>query len=274
VHLSEADRELGGRVLREARLPGLAEWMRVRDWRVSQIEKLRTVTVYRESPITEAEVLEFGASHVVLATGAVWRRDGFGRSNGGAIPGFAERALTPDDLMAGRVPTGEVVIFDDDAFYMGSLMAELVVRAGGTATIVTPDDTVATWSSNTLEYRHLQKRLHALGVRQVVSSNVREAMAGSVTLEHAWTGAHLPLACDALVSVTARLPQDALHAALLAREHDWTAAGVRSVECIGDALAPGLIAHAVYAGHRYAREFGEPVRDVPFRRHLPVATTD
>ena len=27
--------------------------------------------------------------------------------------------------------------------------AELVVRAGGSATIVTPDDTVATWSANT-----------------------------------------------------------------------------------------------------------------------------
>ena len=62
VHLSEADRELGGRALKEGRLPGLAEWIRVRDWRVGQIEKLPNVTVYRESPITADEVLEFGAS--------------------------------------------------------------------------------------------------------------------------------------------------------------------------------------------------------------------
>ena len=274
VHLSEADRELGGRVLREARLPGLAEWMRVRDWRVTQIEKLSTVTVYRESPITADDVLEFGASHVVLATGARWRRDGSGRSNGGTIPGFAEVALTPDDLMGGRVPTGHVVIFDDDAFYMGSLMAELVVRAGGSATIVTPDDTIATWSANTLEYRHLQRRLYAIGVRQVVSSNALEASAGGLMLAHAWSGARQEIACDAIVSVTSRLPVDALHADLLARGNEWTATGITSVECIGDALAPGLIAHAVYAGHRYAREFGEPRRDVPFRRHLPVAAQD
>ena len=32
-----------------------------------------------------------------------------------------------------------------------------------------------------------------------------------------------------------------------------------TVRCIGDAEAPGLIAHAVYAGHRYARELEEPV---------------
>ena len=37
VHLAEASRELGGRVSREARLPGLGEWARVRDWRVGQM---------------------------------------------------------------------------------------------------------------------------------------------------------------------------------------------------------------------------------------------
>ena len=39
---------------------------------------------------------------------------------------------------------------------------------------------------------------------------------------------------------------------------------------IGDCLAPGTIAAAVYAGHRYARELGEPEAEgVPFRRELP-----
>ena len=39
VMLAEATRELGGRVTRESRLPGLSEWVRVRDWRVGQIDK-------------------------------------------------------------------------------------------------------------------------------------------------------------------------------------------------------------------------------------------
>jgi dimethylamine/trimethylamine dehydrogenase len=74
-----------------------------------------------------------------------------------------------------------------------------------------------------------------------------------------------------------RLPNDALYHDLLAREGEWTAAGIGSVQCIGDALAPGLIVHAVYAGHRYAREFeavaGENGDDdgVPFRR-VRIAT--
>ena len=272
VHLSESDRELGGRVLKEGRLPGLAEWMRVRDWRVGQIEKLPNVTVYPESPISAQEVLDFGADHVVLATGCSWRRDGYGRANGSTIPGFGEGILTPDDLMAGRVPSGHVVIFDDDAFYLGSVMAEVVVKSGGTATIVTADDSVAWWSENTLDFRHIHKRLAALGVQLVTSHNIARAQRGGVTLESVWSGATRELACDAVVSLTARVPNDALHGELLAREAEWGAAGVRSVECIGDALAPGLIVHAVYAGHRYAQEFDAgPVGDVAFRRHLPVA---
>jgi dimethylamine/trimethylamine dehydrogenase len=39
---------------------------------------------------------------------------------------------------------------------------------------------------------------------------------------------------------------------------------------IGDCLAPSTIAAAVYAGHRYAREFDKPsAQDVAFARELP-----
>jgi dimethylamine/trimethylamine dehydrogenase len=42
---------------------------------------------------------------------------------------------------------------------------------------------------------------------------------------------------------------------------------------IGDCLAPGFIAHAVYHGHRYARELDAPsLGEVPFKRHLPMVT--
>lgn len=50
---------------------------------------------------------------------------------------------------------------------------------------------------------------------------------------------------------------------------EWHEAGVLSVDRIGDAEAPGMIVHAVYAGHRYAQELG--VRNeggVAFKRHF------
>src|SRR3990172_2781257 len=46
VNLVEARREVGGRVLLESSLPGLIEWRRVLDWRLTQIKKLPNVTIY------------------------------------------------------------------------------------------------------------------------------------------------------------------------------------------------------------------------------------
>ena len=274
VSLAEARKELGGRVTREARLPGLAEWARVRDWRVGQIDKLANIAVYLDSALTAQDVLDFGAEHVVLATGCHWRRDGYGRSNGFAIPGFANnpRVFTPDDLMDGRLPEGRVVVFDDDGFYYGSVAAELLRLRGCEVIHLTPDDSIAPWSQHTLDYRHIRKRMAKLGIEAMVSHDIIGYDGTTLTVEDVWTHQRRELACDAVVAVTARVPDDALYQELRRREPEWSAAGVRSVRCIGDAEAPGLIAHAVYAGHRYARELEEPASgEVAFKRHFHTA---
>ena len=282
VTLAEASKELGGRVTKEARLPGLAEWARVRDWRVGQIGKLRNIEVYRDSTLTGQDVLDFDATHVVLATGCHWRRDGYGRSNGSAVPGFVDnpRVFTLDDLLDRRQPDvrqsgGRVVVFDDDGFYYGSVAAELLRGRGCEVALVTPDDVIAPWSQHTLDYRHIRKRMAGLGIEAMVSQNIVDFVGAELVIEDVWSGLRRTMACDALVTVTARLPNDGLYQELLRRESDRFAAGIRSLRCIGDAEAPGLIAHAVYAGHRYARELEEPRLDeVPFKRHFHAARID
>ncbi len=79
VVLAEATDRLGGRVASEARLPGLATWIRVLDYRQGQIAKLPNVEVAYDSELTAEEILSYGFDHVAIATGAVWRRDGTGR---------------------------------------------------------------------------------------------------------------------------------------------------------------------------------------------------
>lgn len=277
VALAEASKELGGRVSREARMPGLSEWARVRDWRVGQIRKLPNVQAYLDSTMSAQDVLDFGAPHVVLATGCHWRRDGFGRSNGLGIPGLAEHPAvsTPDDLMDGRMPSGTVAVFDDDYFYYAAVAAEALAKAGCRVVFITPDDTPASWGAYTLEYRHVRKRLAALGVEVRVSTNITGFAGRTLALEDVWSDAPSTLEVDALVTVTARLPNDALYHALKAREAEWADAGIETVDCIGDALAPGLIAHAVYAGHRYAQELGQPkTGEVPFKRHFHTESAD
>jgi dimethylamine/trimethylamine dehydrogenase len=276
VHLAEASRELGGRVHLEARLPGLAQWARVRDWRVTQLQKMPNVAIYRENDITAENVVEFGAERVVLATGCQWRRDGYGRSNGAAIAGFdTARVFTPDDLMRGRIPDGPVLLFDDDAFYVGSVMAEVLRAAGREVIYVTPDDVVASWTSYTQEFRHVQKRLRSLDMEIVTGHNIVAVDNDGAQLVCVYSGRERRVSCASIVAVTARLPNDSLQQALEALSGYWQKAGIEAITPIGDCYAPGLIVHAVYAGHRYARELDEPAEgEVCFRRRasqLPMS---
>jgi dimethylamine/trimethylamine dehydrogenase len=284
VHVADAARAPGGRVTREAALPGLAEWARVRDWRLQQIARMGNVAIYPDNALSADDVLGFGADQVLLATGATWRRDGYGRSNFFPDAGLAASAavFTPDDVMDGtfaaRAPAGPVVLFDDDGFYLASALAEKLRLDGRDVTLMSPDDTIAAWSANTLDYRHIHRRMHELGIALLPSQALAgfDAAAARLRIEHAWSGQAAELPCAVLVLVTARVPNEQLLLDLRAREAEWADAGVRAVRAIGDADAPGLIAHAVYAGHRAARELDAPAGEldaVPFRRHLHTQLT-
>ena len=91
----------------ESRLPGLAAWGRVRDYRLGQILKMPNVEVYYDSLLAADQVLEFGFENVAIATGATWRRDGVARHHLRPIAiDAAMPVFTPDDLMAGNMPKG------------------------------------------------------------------------------------------------------------------------------------------------------------------------
>ena len=45
--------------------------------------------------------------------------------------------------MGGRRVAGPVLVFDDDHYYMGSLMAETLASAGAAVTLVTPASEIA-----------------------------------------------------------------------------------------------------------------------------------
>jgi len=274
VHLAEADDEFGGRVARESRLPGLAAWARVRDYRLNQLNKMPNVTMLRANVVTAADVLEFGAARVVLATGARWRRDGVGRANALAIPGFEaiDRIWTPEDVMGGVIPRGPTVVFDDDHCYLGALLTEKLRAAGQEVALVTPADRVSVWTVNTLEQHLIQKRLLEQGVSIHANRNVRGFDGAEVLLECTYTARRSTLAAESIVTVTSRLPNDALATALDAAPGAMTASGIVAVTSIGDCLAPSTIAAAVYAGHRYAREFDPPQDDSAgfAREHPPL----
>ena len=265
VTLVDARKELGGRVALESALPGLGEWRRVLDWRLTQIGKLDNVVLYPGSPMTADDVLEAGFDHVILATGATWRRDGVGRHRWRPLPGLnALPVYTPDDLMTGRLPRGRVVVYDDDHYYMGGVLAELLVRAGCQVALVTPAALVSEWTQYTLEQARIQARLMGLGVALHVQQQVASVEAGGVNLAHTVSGEERTLPADGLVLVTDRLPNDELYRAL---KPALAAGALASLRVIGDADAPHIIAQAVFSGHLAAREFEEEIGNdaAPFR---------
>jgi dimethylamine/trimethylamine dehydrogenase len=273
VTLAEATRELGGRVARERALPGLSEWGRVRDYRETQIGRMASVEVYRESALTAADVLGFGFRHVVLATGSHWRRDGTGRHHHRPITGHQRaRVQTPDDVLAGAALAGPVLVFDDDHYYMGGVLAEKLRRDGLEVVLATPAADVSTWTHNTLEQCRIQRQLLELGIGIRPHRALVAIHDGEAELACVFTDRRERLACESVLLVTARAPEDGLYRALAEDQGALADAGIESLDRIGDCDAPGTIAAAVYAGHRYARELDTtPDRDAtPFRRELPA----
>lgn len=260
VKLAEASGELGGRLRWETRLPGLAEWGRVRDWRVHQIARLSNVEVFRGSRMTADDILALDIPNVVMATGSHWRKDGTGRSQRLPVSSFADtRSLSPEELMAGAKAVGPAVIYDDDHYYVGSTVAELLAKAGHAVTYVTSEGKVSAWSQFTAEQGRAHARLLELGVTVVVNHWVTALAHESAVLRCVYSGREQTIACGTLVPVTSREPEDRVWRELTGR-------GLATLARIGDCQAPGLIAHAVYDGHRLAREFGEAGETVEARR--------
>ena len=269
VSLAEATRAVGGRVKRESALPGLSAWIRVVDYRVQQIAKLDNVDLFMQSEMTADDIIGNDFHHVLIATGAHWRSDGVGRwhTHPIDIAGDAD-VLTPDSIMAGARPRGNrVVLFDDDHYYLGGVVAELLAAEGFDVTLLTPAPHVSQWTVNTLEVQRIRARIIRAGIAVHTNTALTRIAGDRVDTACVFTGDEGRIEADSVVLVTARLPENALYDALLAREADWESAGIRSVRAVGDAWAPSTIAAAVYAGHRYAEELDDP-SPPPARREV------
>ena len=274
VILSESLSELGGRVSRESSLPGLSEWGRVRDYRVQMLDRIPDVSVYRGNTLSAEEIIEFSSkdhfdySHVMLATGSYWRNDGIGRNHREPVPGLEKiDVFTPDDIMNDISVKGRVVIYDDDHYYLGGVIAEKLRREGHKVLLVTPAATISSWSEWTLEQEQTQKLLIELGVEFSTQTDLVSADAGMVELSCVFTDRRTEKDCDSLVLISERIPNDKLYHSLQEKPENLSEAGIKTLKCIGDCLAPSTIAAAVYSGHLAARELeSDQQEEVPFLR--------
>ena len=257
VTLADRREEFGGRLIFETSLPGLNNWGRVRDYRMQQLQQMGNVDMYPGSEMGADDLLAMEHSRLVFATGARWTR--FLYSSLEIPVGHLRRTgvYTPDDLAAGELPEGPVLVYDFDNFYMGGLVAELLAGKGVEVSYATPAGHASAWTVMTNEQPFVHQALHNLGVGVHTLMLLQDFDGESAKLENIFTGASTELGVRSIVIVGHRQPIDGVYHDLMKREAEFADAGIKSVQRIGDALAPGAIVHAVHSGHQYARQLDQ-----------------
>lgn len=115
------------------------------------------------------------------------------------------------------------------------------------------------------EQHLIQTRLLNCGVKLVTGHTLERFDGTSATLTCIHTGRGQTLTCESLLLVTMRTPNDALYHQLVKQ------GGGRNISRIGDCHVPGAIVHAIYAGHRFARELDTPSQpDASLRRERVI----
>jgi dimethylamine/trimethylamine dehydrogenase len=266
VAVADRGKRAGGRLLTETELPGLATWRRVLDYRLSGLAGRANASIFLDSDMTEDDVLGFGAERVVIATGSEWIAHAYDpRLETAGAPIEGPHVFTPEDVLAGRPIEGPVAVFDYDNYYMGSCIAEALAVRGLSVTYITPAGHASAWTIMTNEQPNVHAALQRRGIAVLTRLHVVGFSDAELELADIFTDASSNLGCRSLVVVGLRRPRAALYDTLMARQSQWPAAGVHSVDRIGDALAPGAIVHAIHSGHLYARSLDQPANELPYR---------
>jgi dimethylamine/trimethylamine dehydrogenase len=113
---------------------------------------------------------------------------------------------------------------------------------------------VSYWSQYTEEQERVHRRLSGVGVQIELNRELVSFDGTNATLSCTYTESKQTVPVDNLVLVTCRTPQDGLYHELVDAIAQNAEGAPKSVKRIGDAEAPSIIATAIYAGHKYARE--------------------
>lgn len=156
-----------------------------------------------------------------------------------------------------------VVIYDDDHYYMGGVLAELLATNEYNVSLITPAPLVSYWSQFTLEQERIQRKLVELGVKLYPQTVLSEIKHDCVRLTNTISGIKTEMSCNGAILVSDRVSNDTLYYELKPALEEGR---LHSLRLIGDAEAPNIIAQAVFSGHLAAREFEESkIEGTPFK---------
>lgn len=258
VTLAESRSDFGGRILDETALPGLSNWRRVRDYRVWALQQMANVQLYTDSALSAADIAELQADHVAIATGAQWTNLLYSSLEipVGTLSG--ERVFTPEDVFAGRVVGDRILVFDFDNYYLGGVIAEHLATKDHSVLYTTPAGQASAWTIMTNELPFVYQALREHNVEILTTANLTAFDGSHATLGNLHTGEPYQHQVDGVVIVGFRRANTDLYRQLTDKgAPSANALAHANIQLVGDALAPGAIAHAVHSGHNFARSLLE-----------------
>ncbi len=282
VHLVESAAEIGGCVnwisklghsdgkenLARGTARGLGEWARITNYRQIQLDKLRNVEIHLNSRLSAADVLEYGAEIVIIATGCHFATDGLNPATHAPIPGAdtsLDWQLTPDQVVAGVKQVGQrVLVLENEGYHMGASVAQRLAGEGKQVHLVTQVGDIAGYMEYTLEAPMLHRDLHRLGVQIHTYTMLEKIEPGACHAYNIWNEAHKEvIEVDTVVLCTQRLSNHELYHELKSDKAALEREGIEGLYLIGDAAAPRMLVDSIFDGHRLAREIDSPNPAMP-----------
>jgi 2,4-dienoyl-CoA reductase-like NADH-dependent reductase (Old Yellow Enzyme family)/thioredoxin reductase len=256
VVVYEREPEVGGHVRAYGALPNRTQYGTIASWLAEQargngalIKTGNAITAENIEAVLSAE----RPDHVVVATGARYRRDGFQGQTAKPLPGWESgRCVTWDEVALDKVTaSGDVLVVDEMADVAAPLTAVKLARLGAKVRLLTKWPMIG-WETTAEVYLHwVLTYLYEAEVEIITDHAVKRINGSEVEVVNIYAPSKMrPIAADTIVMATARSSENGLYHLLRERG--------RSVEAIGCAIAPRTVYEATLEGHRAARKLGVP----------------
>jgi 2,4-dienoyl-CoA reductase-like NADH-dependent reductase (Old Yellow Enzyme family)/thioredoxin reductase len=266
VVVYEREREVGGHVRAYGALPNRQQYGTITTWLAEQAAG-NGATIKTASPVTAENIDAVLASehpdHIVVASGARYRCDGFQGQTGKPLPGWeTAHCITWDEVALDKVKVaGEVLVIDEMADVAAPLTAVKMAKLGAKVRLLTKWPMIG-WETTAEVYLHwILTYLYEAEVEMITDHAVKKISGTEVEIVNIYAPSRSRrLKADTIVMATARSSENTMYHLLRERG--------RSVEAIGCAIAPRTVYEATLEGHRAARKLGAPARSRAAREAL------
>ena len=256
VIVYERETEVGGHVRAYGALPNRAQYGPIVT-SLAEHARGNGATIRTGSPVTaetiDAVLVDDRPDHVVVASGARYRRDGFQGQTGKAVPGWETgRCVTWDEIALDKVTaSGDVLVIDELADVAAPLTAVKLARLGAKVRLLTKWPMVGMETAAEVYLHWVLTYLYEADVEMIGDHAVTRIAGNRVEITNIYAPTKSrEIGADTIVMATARSSENAMYHLLRERG--------RSVEAIGCAVAPRTVYEATLEGHRAARKLGMP----------------